>query len=342
LYAAATGDLAWSEALAAIAYVHAADQVALFTPDLPIEDGGLWLSRALASETVRRVLNDSSESASRVVTESGRTSSLVVHDGNHPAIPATVFTLHRERAKPPFSEADREEIAVTCRHLARALTMWFRMKVALHGAQTMASALSAAVVMVDADSRVLWMNKAADDWLKQRRLAVTDQRLVAATGFSADLAQVARRAAAGISHVELALGHGASLEVAPVALPRPLGSAQPRADGALLLFRLHAIEAPSSLAARLGLTASEAELALALWNGMQLVDFAARRGVEITTVRTQLKSLLAKTGCRRQSDVVALVARTQPLLAEAAARVMGHLSYRRRDNAANDGHPSGR
>jgi hypothetical protein len=45
-------------------------------------------------------------------------------------------------------------------------------------------------------------------------------------------------------------------------------------------------------------------------------------------VRTQLKSLLAKTGARRQSDVVAIVARLQPIAGDAVfANVMAD-SYR--------------
>lgn len=341
LYAAATGDAPWSEALAAIAYLHAADQVALFTPDLPIEDGGLWLSRQVSSDVTARAIGESAQNIAHLGTEAGRNASFVLHDGNAPSVPATVFTLHRERSKPPFAQVDRDEMAVTCRHLSRAALIWFRMKVALHGAQIMASALSAAAVMVDSSSRVLWMNKTADDWSKHGHLVVHEHRLVQAAGFVADLAQVARRAVSGMSHVELAMGHGASLEVVPVALPQPIGATGPRATGALLLFRTHAIHSPSTLTVRFGLTPSESELALALWNGMQPADFAARRGVEITTVRTQLKSLLAKTGCRRQSEVVALVARMQPMLTESAPRIPAGLSYRRHDNAANDSHSNG-
>jgi DNA-binding CsgD family transcriptional regulator len=56
-----------------------------------------------------------------------------------------------------------------------------------------------------------------------------------------------------------------------------------------------------------GLTAGEADLALALAAGERLGRIAAQRGVSIETVRTQLKSIFLKTKTRRQSDLVRVV-----------------------------------
>ena len=57
------------------------------------------------------------------------------------------------------------------------------------------------------------------------------------------------------------------------------------------------------------LSPTEADLLLALMRGQTPQDFADARGTRITTVRTQLSALLAKTRTQRQQDLVALVAR---------------------------------
>ena len=60
-------------------------------------------------------------------------------------------------------------------------------------------------------------------------------------------------------------------------------------------------------------------LELPPFNLEQALEFADARGSRITTVRTQLSALLAKTGTQRQQDLVALVARLM-LLAPGQAR----------------------
>lgn len=56
-----------------------------------------------------------------------------------------------------------------------------------------------------------------------------------------------------------------------------------------------------------GLTRAETDLAAALDTGASLTEFAQRRGVSITTVRTQLYALMAKLGVNRQTDLVRLL-----------------------------------
>ena len=56
-----------------------------------------------------------------------------------------------------------------------------------------------------------------------------------------------------------------------------------------------------------GLTGAEARLAVALANGASLDDVADATSTAIGTLRTHLKHVLAKTGTRRQSELVRLV-----------------------------------
>jgi DNA-binding CsgD family transcriptional regulator len=55
------------------------------------------------------------------------------------------------------------------------------------------------------------------------------------------------------------------------------------------------------------MTAAEAQLTEALVNGKSLQEFADSRRVSMNTVRTQLKSASAKTGARRQADLVRMI-----------------------------------
>lgn len=57
----------------------------------------------------------------------------------------------------------------------------------------------------------------------------------------------------------------------------------------------------------LGLTAAEAKLASKLGTGTSLADAAAELGIAFHTARTQLKHIFAKTGARRQSELVGLI-----------------------------------
>lgn len=64
-----------------------------------------------------------------------------------------------------------------------------------------------------------------------------------------------------------------------------------------------------------GLTPAERALALAIAQGQSPRDFADERGLSIHTVRTQLKSVYAKTGTNRQSQLAGL-----PVLGTAAPK----------------------
>jgi len=55
-------------------------------------------------------------------------------------------------------------------------------------------------------------------------------------------------------------------------------------------------------------TASEARVARGLASGKSVEDIASDGGVALTTVRTQLRQVMEKTGCTRQAEVVALMA----------------------------------
>ncbi|RYG31940.1 MAG: helix-turn-helix transcriptional regulator [Burkholderiales bacterium] len=65
----------------------------------------------------------------------------------------------------------------------------------------------------------------------------------------------------------------------------------------------------ATFAERHGLTGAESALLKHLLSGLSLRDFADRRGASLNTARSQMKSLLNKTGTVRQAELVALASR---------------------------------
>ncbi len=72
-----------------------------------------------------------------------------------------------------------------------------------------------------------------------------------------------------------------------------IGSITPRPDRAVATLRK-----------LFGLTPAQADLTVALFGGESLHEYAGRRGRSLNTVRTHLKEVFAKTGARRQADLV--------------------------------------
>lgn len=75
-----------------------------------------------------------------------------------------------------------------------------------------------------------------------------------------------------------------------------------------------------SAAERFGLTTAERRLLSRLFAGMSLASAASSLGVARTTARTHLQRIFDKTGSRRQSDLVRLVALGAELSPEAGCR----------------------
>lgn len=82
---------------------------------------------------------------------------------------------------------------------------------------------------------------------------------------------------------------------------------QNRLPALVVVIRLHQGRSAPDLATRLGLTAAEADLAMHVAEGKTPAEVAQARNTSLHTVRNQLKSVLAKTGCRRQTELALLV-----------------------------------
>jgi len=168
------------------------------------------------------------------------------------------------------------------------------------------------VIITGPTASVTWSNGAAGAVLRRLDGLVVASGTLAAVdrGDGARLARSIRSAAgppAVASTVVIRRRDGGLpyvLTVAPLARARHPSSA-------LVVFRdpdASRAQATGRLRATFGLTAAEADIACAIAQGDVLTDIASARGVSVGTVRNQLKSVFAKLGVSRQTDVVTLVA----------------------------------
>lgn len=91
----------------------------------------------------------------------------------------------------------------------------------------------------------------------------------------------------------------------------PMDSAGAAREAAVWILAPHSprLPHPRILGVLFGLSRAEARLALRLLAGQTPQECAREAGVGVATVRSQLHSMFAKTGARRQAELVALLAR---------------------------------
>lgn len=176
-------------------------------------------------------------------------------------------------------------------------------------------AMSVGILVVGADGRVLHANAAAHALADAGDgLSLGGWRSTVAAA-RADETRALHRL---VAEVAAAPGRG----VGAMAVSRPSGRrpyavlaaplSAPSSSAAVLFVTDLDSRPPLSernVAQLLGLTTAEARLACALVQGLDLKAAAAQLRISINTVRTHLRQIFAKTGTRRQSELVALILR---------------------------------
>ena len=172
------------------------------------------------------------------------------------------------------------------------------------------------MLLVGADGRLVFLNHAARTELdEQHPLQLSEQALRArSVQDAAPLHDALAAAQRGLRRL-LTLGEGVqrvSLSVVP--LPASEGLEGPLT---LLMLGKRAVCAQLSVqgyARSVGLTPTETRVLEMLCAGLRPTEIAQRQGVAISTVRTQIGSLRAKTGATSIRDLVRLVAVLPPLV----------------------------
>ena len=191
----------------------------------------------------------------------------------------------------------------------------------LKGAYDALDRLPKAVLLLERDGTLLFLNRAAETLLKARDgiawtrdgLTVSDPRA------SASL----RKLIAGVLETANRLGMqpgGVTLVPRPSQrrpyeiLVAPLGSGSafaPNSQPGIVVFLNDPEEQPLPavewVRMLFDLTVAEARMAVALAGGKTIEEAADEFGVSVNTARTQVKSILSKTGVRRQTELVRLL-----------------------------------
>lgn len=205
-------------------------------------------------------------------------------------------------------------------HLTRALQLNQRLARAeiAHAAPVEAlNRLEQGVVLVDGQAQVLFVNRAAEGALDRGGLRTRERvlRTDSADETSALHALIAgcARAAPEDQGGYVAVARGPdrpplSLLVVPLR-HEPFLVPGPRPAAAIFIADPEAAGVPelAQLQDQFGLTRAEAALTLELVKGDGVQAAADRLGVLVATARTHLHRVLAKTGTRRQADLVRLV-----------------------------------
>jgi PAS domain-containing protein len=176
--------------------------------------------------------------------------------------------------------------------------------------------LAAAVIVADSDGRVIQANRAAERVLRRGDgLTIRNGKLGALHVFDGERLEAVIAAAAAEQKTGAAIGrmrirrHDGHppyiLTVAPAgtdvaAYGRPL---------TMIVLADPDENSPSErdLAEFFGLSRAESRLAVALLGGKRLGEVSRDFGVQITTLRTQLSSILKKTEVTRQVDLIRLL-----------------------------------
>lgn len=224
--------------------------------------------------------------------------------------------LHRALTDAEYSQEERFALDAAIPHLRRLAETRARLTLTagrLGDIETLLHSQAAPVILTSGTGRVLFANDAGIALLAE------------ADGLSSRLGLL-RVAGAQGGRLEAAIARAAGPAATPdaVLIPRPSGRAALRVvvaphrgpnarPGRVMLLIENPETGDAGLGERLrqlfGLSAAEAELAVLLNAGRSMADIAETRQVLPSTARTQLNAILLKTGARKQSDLLAMIAR---------------------------------
>ena len=255
--------------------------------------GNAWYNDFILRSGVADIL------AAKMYEDEDTTVLLGIHRGPGSERAAAQFNASVRALMQPLARATRLHVAF--RRMGRALS----------AAQQALQYLAVGVVLTDAEGHVLEANALAAEILDRKDgLQIRDGRLTATRAFEATklAASIAGQPQAGTSddgHVLIGRQGGARPHAVTVArLDGGEGARSERIAMVLIVNPDWQTPSERSVAAFFGLSPAESRLAAALMKGRKLAEIARDSGVEVTTLRTQLSSILRKVGVERQVDLV--------------------------------------
>lgn len=206
-------------------------------------------------------------------------------------------------------------------HLQRAMTLLIRdaaTRVAADASIASLETVSLGVAAVDARGRMIVCNRLAESLVRDGAvLTLRDGTLRAtvpteAAALTSAIAAVSRQACAPrnlVLHSVPPRAESGRLSVTVMAVPE---ASRPQVNTGATALCLIApltggrVASAGQLVELFGLSPAEARLLRALAQGAALESYAQECGVRLSTLKTQLKALFAKTGTHRQAELVRL------------------------------------
>jgi DNA-binding CsgD family transcriptional regulator len=228
-------------------------------------------------------------------------------------------------AKKLFGESDKSRVQQVLPHVKRALQLRRRQHQSIPAASTQASALNAfafGVIICDNACRAVFVNGTAEDYAHQKMGITLGTSARAVSALLANETRTLTRlihdaATGGAGGLLRVTGQDgtAVLIVLVTPLPRPLDRhyGPGHALVSLRSMRDRPAFAEASLGALFGLSPTQAAIALALHAGKSPEQIATERGVQISTIRTHLAEIFARTAAENQRDLVRLIGLLPPI-----------------------------
>ena len=247
-------------------------------------------------------------------------------------------SFYRPPSAEVFSAKDKETLAVLTRHLDHAVNAHLKLAQLQQRTAAMEILLerfSFGVMILNRRGEVEQMNRAAEAVVaaadgvsvRRRRLVAEAPRDNARLGQAIDAALGGHRKAPGQARSVVitrpSMKRPYALQILPVRSEGVLPEWCPRIGFAAAIVLLTDPEWKArvperALAELYGLTPREAQLAAVLADGETLVRISETMRITIGTARNHLKSVLHKTGCHRQAELVRLVHSSRVLAGEVA------------------------
>lgn len=248
------------------------------------------------------------------------------------SLPTTALALYRDTSANRFSTNDASQLHTFTRHVSRSLGVMYQLRSKdLEVAVTHAALdrLVVGAVLVDSHQNVRFANTSASQLLARGDLiGVTRHGDKLRLKFPSRLETHARRlqhllnrVLAPLTSVEGRYGSEALVLTDNDGAPACVVVASPLANTSsinchvslstraiLFLYELGKVDIAASLLQELfGLTAAECRAAIQVLLGGTVKDAAARLGVSVNTVKSQLQAVYAKTRTSRQTELIRLL-----------------------------------
>lgn len=247
----------------------------------------------------------------------------VLFDGSERdgTLPFTNLCWYRQSGRPSFTLDDKRQLVSLLPHLQNAFALRHKLQQAtlrMVPGQDIGRDLAIATFLLDPGGRILDRNAFADTLVRgtpavvqtlAERVRGIGVRCSPAFADALDLGKRSRRAVKLLA--QLADGSLARATLGWMPPDRPTYSGLFAAPAFLLMVEMPPDgreEMVHRAAALFGFTPAERAIVAGLLDGKTVQDIAAERGIAMSTARTQLRAVLAKSGFARQIDLIRALA----------------------------------